>query len=153
MDDSGTCKPGPSGQEYYRPFGMDAKTITFIVAPLIALTPAFVLFGIPALWQLLGSLFGTYLRRKTDGRRTKILEVIAEDEKQYAAKEGKKTVQSGSDKGEEDGWEKVEACPSSRAPDGNNSTGDWDGIVGFFHPFWYVFRKLRRDCGWYTDGQ
>lgn len=100
---SGSCSAPPTGGGgYYRPFGLSAKTLTFVVAPLLALAPAFVLFGIPALWNLLGSFFGSYLRRKTQGRRAHILGVIADDEKLYAQKEGKKekkTTASGSGNG------------------------------------------------------
>lgn len=96
---SGSCSAPPSGGGYYRPFGLSTKTLTFVIAPLLALTPAFVLFVIPAVWNLLGSFFGAYLRRKAEGRRAHILGVIAEDEKLYAKKEGKKTTASGSENG------------------------------------------------------
>lgn len=137
MDDS-TCKL-PSGGEYYRPFGWSPTTITFVVAPLIGLLPLFVLFGIPALWRSLGSLLGAYLRRKTDGRRIKILEVMDEDERKFAEKQEKKSLDSDASKGEEDGgWEKVQPYSAASTPDGNKLAEDWSGIVGFFHPFWYV---------------
>lgn len=77
--------------------------LTYIITPLLALIPAFVLFGIPAIWNLLGSFFGAYLRRKTEGRRAHILGVIAEDEKQHAKKEGKKFTASGSGEGTTNG--------------------------------------------------
>lgn len=113
--DAGTCSTAPSGGEYYRPFGLSPKTLTLVVAPLLALTPAFVLFGIPALWNLLGSFFGAYLRRKTDGRRAHILGLIAEDEKLYAQKEGKKSPASDSEKGETAGWVKgSDLCISAK---------------------------------------
>lgn len=96
---AGSCSVPPSGGSYYSPFGLNPKTLTFVIAPLLALTPALVLFGIPALWKLLGSFFGAYLRRKTEGRRAHILGVIAEDEEQYIKKEGKKAAASGSKDG------------------------------------------------------
>ncbi|KAK4913464.1 asparagine-linked glycosylation protein, partial [Elasticomyces elasticus] len=35
----------------------------------------------------------------------------------------------------ENGWEKVSTPPGQKPNDG------WDGIVGFFHPFWWVSAK------------
>lgn len=109
--DSGTCSPPSEGGEYWRPFGLSPKQLTFIIAPLIAFTPAFVLFGIPAIWNLLGSFFGAYLRRKTEGRRAHILGVIAEDEKLYEKKEGKKSATTGSENGKAADWAQLGAAP------------------------------------------
>lgn len=105
-------------------------------AVLVVLLPLFFIFGLPSLWNALGSVAGSYLRRKTDGRRSKILEVIEEDEKRYAENKGKK---GGDSRDEEDGgWEKVQAYSASSTPNADKSTEDWSGIVGFFHPFWYA---------------
>lgn len=113
--------------------------LSLLAAATIAIIPILALFGIPAVWHALGSLAGTYLRRKTDGRRTKILQVIEEDEKQYAKKQGKSSQDPASSKGEEDrDGEKAQAHPAESAPDGNKQAENWSGIVGFFHPFWYV---------------
>lgn len=117
-------------------FNLSPGKLSLGAVVLIAVVPLLVIFGVPALWNALGSVAGTYLRRKTDGRRSKILEVIEEDEKQYAEKQGKKSQDS---RGEEDGgWEKVQAYSAASAPDGTKQSEDWSGIVGFFHPFWYV---------------
>lgn len=141
MDDA-TCKT-PSGGEYYRPFSWSPATITFILAPLLGLVPLFVLFGIPALWRSLGSLLGAYLHHKTDGRRTRILEVMEEDERKFAEKQEKKSLDSNASKGEEDdSWEKAQPYSAASAPNGNKLAEDWSGIVGFFHPFWYVLCDL-----------
>lgn len=118
------------------PFNLGSRMLSLGAAVLIAVLPILVIFGIPALWNALGSVAGTYLRRKTDGRRSKILEVIEEDEKHYAEKQEKKSQDSRGD--EDGGWEKVQAYSAASAPDGNKKAEDWSGIVGFFHPFWYV---------------
>lgn len=113
--------------------------LSLLTAAAIAIIPILALFGIPAVWHALGSVAGSYLRRKTDGRRTKILEVIEEDEKQYAKKQGKSSQDPSSSKGEEDrDGVKVHAHSAESALDSNKQAENWSGIVGFFHPFWYV---------------
>lgn len=118
-------------------FNLGPGMLSLGAAFLITVVPALIVLGIPALWNALGSVAGTYLRRKTEGRRSKILEVIEEDEKQYAEKQEKRSQDSRSD--EDGGWEKVQAYSASSAADGSKQAEDWSGIVGFFHPFWYVY--------------
>lgn len=88
MDDGGGSCKAPDGEQYTN-FGLSPKTITFVIAPLIAIIPAFVLFGIPALWSAVGSLVGAYVRRKTEGRRDPILGLIDNDVKALREKGGK----------------------------------------------------------------
>lgn len=138
--DGGTCS-APSGEKYYS-FGLSPKTLALIVAPIIACLPAFFIFGIPAIWSWLGMITGGYLHRKTEGRRAQVLKSIEEDEKYYAEKHGK--GKGDSKKGEEDdSWEKVQAYSAASTPDGNKLADDWAGIVGIFHPFWYVSPRQR----------
>lgn len=117
-------------------FNLGPGMLSLGAAFLITVVPALIVLGIPALWNALGSVAGTYLRRKTEGRRSKILEVIEEDEKQYAERQEKRSQDSRSD--EDGGWEKVQAYSASSVADGSKQAEDWSGIVGFFHPFWYV---------------
>ncbi|KAK3989575.1 hypothetical protein QBC44DRAFT_81865 [Cladorrhinum sp. PSN332] len=77
---------------------------SLVVVPVACLTPLAILIFAPLLRRALGALLGWYLRKKTDGRRLHILELIEADEKKFGA--------ASEQKG-----------------------GDWDGIVGFFHPF------------------
>lgn len=98
---------------------MSPGMLSLLTAATIAILPILAIFGIPIVWHALGSVAGTYLRRKTDGRRTKILEVIEEDEKQYAKKQGKSSQDTASSKGEEDGdGEKAQAQSAKSAHDG-----------------------------------
>lgn len=132
---SGTCST-PSGEQY-NTFGLSPKTLALVVAPVLACLPAFFIFGVPAIWSWLGKFFGEYLRRKTEGRRGQVLKSIEEDEKSYAEKHNK--GEGDSKKGEEDdSWEKVQAYSAASTPDGNKLADQWAGIVGIFHPFWYV---------------
>ncbi|KAL2260986.1 hypothetical protein VTK26DRAFT_4832 [Humicola hyalothermophila] len=82
-------------------------------------------------WRVVGSFLGWYLRKKTDGRRYHILEVVEADEKKYR-QERRNSASSG---GGDDGWEKVDAEAVGSAENGEKHDDGWDGIVGFFHPF------------------
>ncbi|KAK3321410.1 glycosyltransferase family 4 protein [Cercophora scortea] len=133
---SETCA-APSGRKPFS-FGMDPKVLAFVVVPLLAVTPLVTLFLIPFLWQSLGSLLGWYLRRKTDGRRCHIFELVEEEEKSYrAAKEEEEEEQRSRKKStsDDDGWESVEAHTAGISPNGGKGEEEWDGVVGFFHPF------------------
>ncbi|KAL2024285.1 hypothetical protein VTK56DRAFT_8767 [Thermocarpiscus australiensis] len=87
----------------------------------------------PMLWRAVGSLLGWYLRKKTDGRRCHILELVEADEKEY--RESRRASGSGSEGGEDGGWEKLDAYATGTATNADIGDDDWDGIVGFFHPF------------------
>jgi hypothetical protein len=94
--------------------------ILFII-PLTAL-----ILG-PRIGQAFGQALGWYLRRKTAGRREQILETVEEDEKILEKEGGRR----GSDE-----WENVESYTVGTAKNGEKADKEWDGIVGFFHPFW-----------------
>lgn len=134
----GSCK-APSGQDQWSPFGLSPTSVALLALPL-GLIPFFVLFGIPALWQALGSVAGTYLRNKTDGRRAQLLEVMAQDEKSYLSN-GKTgdDPEEEVEKGKKDIWKKIEASIQGKLPKGDKADKEWSGIIGFFHPFWYMF--------------
>jgi alpha-1,2-mannosyltransferase len=36
-------------------------------------------------------------------------------------------------------WENIESFAVGTAKNGEKADREWDGIVGFFHPFWYAF--------------
>lgn len=106
--------------------------LTYVAIPLFTIGPLLALF-IPFIWRLVGSSLGWYLRRKTDGRRCHILEVVEADERKYRDSKGAKGR-----KEEKEEWEtfnyNTEATGASEG--GKVYDKDWDGIVGFFHPFW-----------------
>lgn len=113
----------PSGQDAL-PFGL---TLISVLVPTLVLAsaPFIVRYGVPWLWWSTGSLAGKYLRHKTEGRRTHILEVMAEDEKKYQ------------DTNKSDSKESIVRAFGG-ALDSKKEDDKWDGVVGFFHPFWYV---------------
>lgn len=83
-----------------------------------------------------GELAGWYIRRKTQARRELLLSRAAAEHKQYASEE----KNSGNQEDEE--WEKVESSAGKTVLEKSKRDGDWEGIIGFFHPFWYVTNLL-----------
>lgn len=117
-----------------------ASTTLLFTAAAIVLTPFFALlfwnYGLPVFFRLasrtLGAALGWYLRRKTDGRRALIVRLAEEQEREYQEKgPGKSSRRSSLD----DEWESIEASTAGTSKNGEKGDRDWDGIVGFFHPF------------------
>lgn len=84
-----------------------------------------------ALSATLGSALGYYLIKKTEGRRDRILKVTAELESSFVANPANSTPGDSSD----DDWDKVEGATTGTSGNGEKESQDWDGVVGFFHPF------------------
>ncbi|KAL0470575.1 alpha-1,2-mannosyltransferase [Neurospora intermedia] len=101
----------------------------YVAISLFTIGPLLALF-IPFIWRLVGSSLGWYLRRKTDGRRCHILEVVEADERKY--RDSKSAKGRKEEKEDRDTFNNTEATGTS---DGKVYDKDWDGIVGFFHPF------------------
>ncbi|EOO03578.1 putative alpha- -mannosyltransferase alg11 protein [Phaeoacremonium minimum UCRPA7] len=124
--------PGSSvpGREHPKPtiLGYHPMTITWCLLALSTI-PFLTAYLLPFLTRRIGSALGWYLRRKTEGRRTSLLEVMEEDEKAYLEKKtaGEKTLDGD--------WENVEAYAVGSSPNGQTGEKQWDGVVGFFHPF------------------
>lgn len=76
-----------------------------------------------------GKAVGWYLRRKTSARKRALLLQVKREEKDY------QTQHESSSKLSDD-WEKVESYATGSATNGGPADDDWEGIVGFFHPFW-----------------
>lgn len=75
-------------------------------------------------------LAGWYLRRRAHARREIILARTKIEEHDY---QSKLRHSPKSDDGE---WEKLEKSISGSATNREKLEEDWEGIVGFFHPFW-----------------
>lgn len=123
-----TCA-APSGRRPFS-FGMEPSTLAFIVVPLLAFAPLMTFFLFPMLWRAIGSMLGLYLRKKTEGRRCHIVELAEADEKRYQAAVGERR-----NSGDDDEWESVDAYTLGTSKNGDKGEKEWDGIVGFFHPF------------------
>ncbi|KAK4039151.1 glycosyltransferase [Parachaetomium inaequale] len=112
---------------------MDSRFLSHVALPILCLTPLATLLLFPLLWRAAGAFLGWYLRKKTDGRRCHILELVEAEEKKY--RESRRSSTSSGGAGEDGGWEKLDAYTAGTARNGEEGDDDWDGIVGFFHPF------------------
>jgi len=80
----------------------------------------------------IGKAFGLYLKRKTAARRQSTLKRVRIEE------EAVRSFYRRSQKSEDDDWEKIESYGAATSTNGSLADSDWEGIVGFFHPFWFV---------------
>ena len=107
-----------------------ALAATFVILPTIPLS--ILRFGLRGL--------GWFIQKRTRSRREFIVSRVRADEEEFQAKRAGKSSPSTSQAEDED-WEKVDTSTSSVGTAGGNgqARGDenWDGIIGFFHPFWY----------------
>jgi alpha-1,2-mannosyltransferase len=96
---------------------------------LIGATPITILLLGPRIVFALGKAVGYYLKKKTAGRRSQILETVEADEKEFL--ENRETQDN-------DDWESVDAYAAGTVKNGEPAQKEFDGIIGFFHPFWWV---------------
>lgn len=105
---------------------------------------------------LLGLIFrgvGCLIWRRTRTRREYVIARARSEEEELRAPRPKASTASLSRNGVDDeDWEKVDSSgpsgvqtatsseSSSSAGDNPSSSDTWDGIIGFFHPFWYGIR-------------
>lgn len=108
--------------------------LTLILASLAFVPLVLVAVG-PSLVRFAGHVVGWYLRRKTAGRRAQIVERVEEEEKALK-------VQMEGRRDSEEEWENVESYAAGSIGNGEKAEKEWDGVVGFFHPFWYFPRTL-----------
>jgi alpha-1,2-mannosyltransferase len=109
-------------------------TITIITL----LVPIATFFLIPAavgyILKLALRSLGWSLKNKTNARRELILSQVRIEEEHY--QETTTSAASSSAGPEDDDWEKVDGTVPSVAGNGKPLGADWEGIIGFFHPFW-----------------
>ncbi|KAL4896479.1 hypothetical protein BDV59DRAFT_107344 [Aspergillus ambiguus] len=75
---------------------------------------------------------GWVIQKRTRSRREYILSRVRADEEEFQSRRSKTSP------GEDEDWEKVDTSSAHSGPAGqNNATAndDWEGIIGFFHPF------------------
>ena len=72
---------------------------------------------------------GWHLIRRTKARRRGILAKAKSEEEKYHEQE------RVSAKSEDPDWVEVESHPGGSATNGGQAPEDWEGVVGFFHPF------------------
>ncbi|KAI8956941.1 glycosyltransferase family 4 protein [Daldinia sp. FL1419] len=121
-------------------FGMEPKTLAF-TAIAVACTPFAVLavwnFIIPLLIRIfaltVGSAIGWCLRRSSEGRRSLLIRTTAESEARF--KEAKAQRKDGNASSDDESWENIDGSTAGSSGNGEKGDRDWDGIIGFFHPF------------------
>ncbi|OJD33581.1 alpha-mannosyltransferase alg11 [Diplodia corticola] len=84
---------------------------------------------VPLLVRLSGIAIGKNIRQRTQQRREALLARAEQDEKDFGATR-KKDARS-----EDEDWEKVGSRSSGSSTPGDHQDKDWQGVVGFFHPF------------------
>lgn len=90
------------------------------IVPLLGLSIPIFLLGVLRLW-------GWFLQTGTRDRRHAIYQQVKKDFK--AAEDRQKHFHEA-----EDDWEQIESSTGT-APNGAVPQSDWEGVVGFFHPF------------------
>lgn len=99
-----------------------------ILLSLIAPVLISVIF-LPKTLQLLAELVGHRLRQSSGTRRELLLDRVATETNNFEAEHKEKSK-------EDDDWEKIVPSPIGSAVKGGKADADWNGIFGFFHPFW-----------------
>ncbi|KAI9054084.1 hypothetical protein LZ554_001255 [Drepanopeziza brunnea f. sp. 'monogermtubi'] len=98
---------------------------------ILGFLPLFAMFAGPKLVRWVGSVMGRYLKKKTAGRKAQILELVEKDQKEW-----EETAAKDEGRRDSDEWETVDAYAVGTAKNGQKlEDAEWDGIVGFFHPF------------------
>lgn len=105
---------------------------TTLIIALLAAIPLIPIFAKILVRQSLRSI-GWSLRRRTRKRREIILSRVQAEEERY------QSDHRGQPRAEDEDWEKVDGYAAGTARNGAlPGAGDWEGVVGFFHPFWSV---------------
>jgi alpha-1,2-mannosyltransferase len=118
----------PDGTPKYT-FGLTSKGKTMLVALFLGFLPITIVILGPKLLFWAGRCLGFYLKKKTEGKKELILKTVEEEEKAWVENEEQR---------DNDEWENVDAYAVGTAKNGEKGEREWDGVVGFFHPFWYA---------------
>lgn len=76
---------------------------------------------------------GWSIKKKTNARREAILARVRAEEEEFRSKQAKSSPRTAA---EDEDWEKVDNSALGNAGNGRAGDDEWDGIIGFFHPFW-----------------
>jgi alpha-1,2-mannosyltransferase len=105
-------------------------SVLLIILSLLLPVIASVIF-LPRFLRFGAELLGHQLRRSSRTRRELLLARVVSETKAYEAEQRNK-------KKEDDDWEEVGNTDTSSKSDVGKAESEWDGIVGFLHPFWYA---------------
>lgn len=84
---------------------------------------------------------GWVIQKRTRSRRKYIVSRVAADEEEFQSKRARSSPRTQT---EDEDWEKVETygTGSTGGAKVSGSQDEWNGIIGFFHPFWCVIYRL-----------
>jgi hypothetical protein len=108
---------------------------------IITLLPAFLLLPLVVKILAQGSLrlIGWSLQCRTSKRRELIVSRVRTEEEASQA-----DLRGPAEAEEDEDWEQIEGHAAGTAPNGElPREAEWEGIIGFFHPFWSVTRPRR----------
>lgn len=114
-----------------------------LVTLLLLVTTSILLPQLPLyILRFVLSRVGWLVQKRTRCRRAYIISQVRADEEASLEKCPKSAPQTQT---VEEDWEKVDGSSSDFETAGSNKPAgneDWEGIVGFFHPFWYEFYPM-----------
>src|ERR1051326_4982599 len=84
---------------------------------------------LPICLRLLARLVGYHLARYSRHRRELLYTRVESERTKYASSHKEEQTAEDGD------WEKVEGFVAGSATNGGNAEKEWNGVVGFFHPF------------------
>jgi hypothetical protein len=116
-------------QVLQQPASASLVMVLLVLLASLLLAAAISVVFLPATLRLLVGLVGHRLRHSSRTRRELLLDRVAAETRSFEAAPAAKSR-------EDDDWERVGAPPTGRAVNGGAADADWNGIVGFFHPFW-----------------
>lgn len=117
--------PEPGGRRSASPWNVVILTV------FLSMVPWMLFLGVPFAWRLFGRFVGFLLRKKTEGRRSVLVSAMDEENEKLAQEQAERKSSSS------DEWERVSGGAEDAVADKlKDKTKDWDGIIGFFHPFW-----------------
>lgn len=92
----------------------------------------------PFILRLIVRLVGRRLRQTTEARRNIIYDRVRAEQASFlnSQDEGTKSASAISEEEDEEGWEAIETQGVRTARNGDVPDKEWDGVFGFFHPFW-----------------
>ena len=111
-------------------------SLLLIILSLLAPIIVSALF-LPRILRLGAELLGHHLRRSSRTRRELLLARVASETRTLEAEQRNR-------KKEDDDWEQVGNAAAGGEANAGKADSEWDGIVGFFHPFWYAWTPRGR---------
>lgn len=122
-----TTAPASGGKRFSS--GLQPQSLA-IFATLLALVPLVVVVVLPWIIREAFLALGWLLRQGTEGRRSQLAALMDEDDRKY--REQKMEPNASLSENDRD----AQNAHTGALGNADETQRDWDGFVGFFHPFW-----------------